>query len=417
MTPKHNFSISSIGEYQLLDFLGTGGMGEVWRAVHARVGHVVAIKLFAGHDPVFAERLLNEARILASLHHPNITTFHDFLECAGRPCIVMEYVDGQTLADRLRMAGPLSVAETVVIFQAVVEAVAYIHSHGIIHRDIKSSNIRINSAGQVKLLDFGIARMAATPKLTQTGFVAGTLEALAPEQLRGAPADERSDIWALGILLYEMLAGQPPFTAGNVGELYDQISRAAYPPLTAAPRELEAIIARCLKKGASTRYQSARELLEDVRRFTATLSLPREPAPRSLWQPVSEQLRRHWPGMTTLAALMLLVAVFILIPSTPEPGPEPKPPVFPGGVVPASSLPRRFQQVTVDVPEGSAEVVRNGVIVGLTPYTINEPPGTRVDLRLKQKGYRDKIVSFEVNEVRKYYAYSMEKESEDSITR
>ncbi len=418
MTPKQNFANSSIGEYQLLDFLGAGGMGEVWRAVHVRVGHIVAIKLLAGHDPAFAERLLNEARILASLHHPNIATFHDFLDCAGRPCIVMEYVDGQTLSDRLRAAGPLALAEAVVTFQAVVEAVAYIHSHGVIHRDLKSSNVRINAAGQVKLLDFGIARAAATPKLTQTGLVVGTLEALAPEQLRGAAADERTDIWALGILLYEMLSGQPPFTGHNVGELCEQISRASYPPLKSAPRELETIIARCLKKHASARYQSARELLEDVRRFAATLSLPHEAAPQ-VW-PLTGLLR-YWPALTTLAASLLLMAVFIFLPGPPDPAPQPSPQPLPrpGGLLPASAslVPKVQQEVTIDVPEGSATVLRDGIIVGTTPFTIHEPPGTRVNLRLMQKGYKDTFVNFEVNEVRKQYAYPMEKERETSPVR
>jgi serine/threonine-protein kinase len=400
-----------IGDYQLLDFLGAGGMGEVWRAVHTRVGHVVAIKLFSGHDPGFAERLLNEARILASLHHPNIAAFHDFLHCAGRPCIVMEYVDGQTLNDRLRASGALPPGEALVIFQSVVEAVTCIHRHGIIHRDIKSANVRISRAGQVKLLDFGIARTANSPKLTQTGYVVGTLESFAPEQFQGATADERTDIWALGALLYEMLAGRVPFAARNAGELCQQITRATYPPLTTIPREVETILARCLKKNPAARYQSACELLEDVRRVPASLSLPQSAARLRFVRATGELLRRFWPALATVAAFALLMTVFLRMPDpAPDLQPEPTPTAYHFGVIQQSSLPRRLQQVTIDVPEGNAEVIRNGVPVGMTPYTLTEPAGTRVELHLRQTGYLDTPVSFEVSEVRKHYAYPMEKE-------
>src|SRR5919107_270520 len=155
---------SMVGEYRLIDFLGEGGMGEVYRGVHAKLGRVAAIKVLtsaARREQGFVERFFNEARIQESLHHPNIAALYDFCEVQGQPCIVMEYVDGDTLCDRVRPYGPLPPAEALRIFSAVVDAVAYVHAHGVIHRDIKSNNIKIGTSGQVKLLDFGIAKGGA----------------------------------------------------------------------------------------------------------------------------------------------------------------------------------------------------------------------------------------------------------------
>ncbi|HYY96286.1 MAG TPA: serine/threonine-protein kinase, partial [Pyrinomonadaceae bacterium] len=166
----------SIGEYRIVDFIGAGGMGEVYRAMHSKIGRVAAVKVLTQTDQAsdFVERFFNEARIQASLQHPNIATLYDFCEVAGQPCIIMEYVDGQTISERVAAyraasGAPPPLSETVYIFGRVVEAIEYVHRHGIIHRDIKSNNIKVSSDGQVKLLDFGIAKGQASPGLTQVG--------------------------------------------------------------------------------------------------------------------------------------------------------------------------------------------------------------------------------------------------------
>ncbi len=416
---KNNLTESAvIGEYRLLDLLGTGGMGEVWRATHQRIGHLVAIKVLirSDHEPGFAERFLNEARILAQLHHPNIVVFHDFLEHAGCPCIVMEYVDGQTLADRLKLTGRLPQAEALAIFQALVKAVACIHGHGIIHRDLKPHNVRIASDGQVKLLDFGIARIHSAPRLTQVGMAIGTMEYMAPEQLRGATVDERSDIWALGVMLYELLTGQLPFDQDHFPHGSDKTGQAAYrPPSTYDPKvapEIDAMVARCLKKQPAARYQSATELLADLERARSRLSSSRKLKPERNRTGNIALIGQHWPALTILMAFVLLLFVlFSLLPSD-----QPNSATDSGSPVPATSpTPEstrlKFHQVTIDAPDGKAEVYRNNAPVGSTPYQIEEPVGTRVELKLKRQGYKDASVSFEVNEVRKNYAYPMEKES------
>ncbi|MCA1816816.1 MAG: serine/threonine protein kinase [Acidobacteria bacterium] len=255
----------NVGGYRVVEFLGAGGMGEVYRAVHSKIGRVAAVKVLtqASAEDGLLERFFNEARIQSGLHHPNIATLYDFVELEGQPCIIMEYVDGQTLCERTRPHGPLPLAEVVYIFQSVVEAVAYIHNHGVVHRDIKSVNIKIDSAGQVKLLDFGIAKAETSTQLTATGSVIGTLEYIAPEQLMGGTADARSDIWALGVLLYEMVTGRVPFEALTLGELCKKIERVDYVPASvlnpSVPREVTAVISRCLRKNPTDRYRLAQD--------------------------------------------------------------------------------------------------------------------------------------------------------------
>src|SRR5215207_10110760 len=271
---------SVIGEYRVVDYLGEGGMGQVYRAVHSKINSVVAIKALtnAGHSLGSIERFLNEACIQARLQHPNIATLYDFVECEGQPCIIMEYVDGQTLAERIRELGQLPLHEALHVLQKIGEALEYIHENGIVHRDIKSNNVKITSRWQVKLLDFGIARAEAGQAMTQVGMVIGTPIYLSPEQLRGERADARSDIWALGVLLYEMLTGDMPFKATTFGELYERITAGGYPPPAAlnraVPRGAEEIIARCLKKNAAERYQTVHELLSDVSGLSATALVP-----------------------------------------------------------------------------------------------------------------------------------------------
>jgi len=314
---------ATIGEYRIEDFLGAGGMGEVYRAVHNKIGRTAAVKVLTQttNTEGMLERFFNEARIQASLHHPNVATLYDFIELNGQPCIIMEYVDGQTLAERVRPCGPLPLAEMIYIFQSVVEAITYVHNHGVIHRDIKSNNIKIGLDGQVKLLDFGIAKADASPGLTATGSIIGTLEYISPEQLMGGAADARSDIWALGVLLYEMNTGRVPFEAQTLGELCRKINKVDYAPANilnpAVPREVSAIISRCLRKNPMDRYRLAQDLLEDVRRLRVLVSTPQLSGVRST---LAASIRARsakvsgatWKLLAGLgAAAMLFVALLV----------------------------------------------------------------------------------------------------------
>lgn len=387
---------SNIGEYRVTDFLSAGGMGEVYRAVHNKIGQVVAIKVLLqeSRDAASNQRFAWEAQVQARLNHPNIAAFHGLTEHQGCPCIVMEYVDGQTLSDQIRFSGPLAIHEALTVFQSVVEAVAYIHAQGIIHRDLKSNNVKITSDGRVKLLDFGIASSALAPKMTMAGLVVGALESLSPEQLQGQRADERSDIWALGVLLYEMVTGRVPFEAQSVGEICNKTSKGSYPPPAmlnpSITREAELLIARCLKRNPADRHQSAIALLDDTRRAVANLSARK---PQLLKHSISWQSRvtRQWRIVLLPLLALLIVATIYFLPS------------------PSALLAGPSRMVTIRTTEGPAGVYRNGSYIGETPLKVEVPSSMRVELMLKREGYRQREFTIQANEGSNEYDYTLEK--------
>jgi len=208
-----------IGPYQIIELLGEGGVGRVHAAFDIALEREVAIKSLRPellNDQSFLERFRNEATHLARLNHPNITTLHSLFSEGRNLYMVMERVRGQSLDELLRARGaPLGVKDSLALINQVAEGLAYAHSMGVIHRDIKPANLMITDAGLVKIMDFGIARARGSQRLTRDGGIVGTLPYMAPEQLRGEPGDERSDLYSLAIVLYEMLAGHVPFAAAT----------------------------------------------------------------------------------------------------------------------------------------------------------------------------------------------------------
>lgn len=412
---------SMVGEYRLIDFLGAGGMGEVYRGMHDKIGRVAAIKVLtvaARSDPGFVQRFFNEARIQASLQHPNIATLYDFLECQGQPCIVMEYVDGETLCDRVRPYGPMHPTEALQIFAAVVDAITYIHANGIIHRDIKSNNIKIGTGGQVKLLDFGIAKGNMSPGLTETGSVVGTLEYISPEQLATGAADPRSDIWALGVLLYEMMTGRVPFEAQTLGALCDMISRVEYPNPKqhnpTVPSDVAAIISRCLKKNPSDRYQSAAALLADVRRAQAALAAGPSKSNPNPYAPTTPQTT--WPQPTAgpqansnllkFSGIGLLTIVFLILAAVGVYYAMGDGATVTGTDTPAVGLMGNTKTVKVAMMDGPAEIWQGDKMLGVKEVNVTAPIGQRVTLKLK-RGDQVRIVSFDITTNSPDYHYTM----------
>ncbi len=257
----------------------------VWEGFDARMNRRVAVKelLFADGLTGAArreriERFFREARAAGQLSHPNIVTIHEVAEDAGRYFIAMEYLEGQTLRQRLSAGGPLPVSEAVRIVTALADALDYAHQRGIVHRDIKPDNVHLLPGGTVKLTDFGIARILGEAQLTVAGQVFGTPSYMSPEQIRGGAVGPSADVFSLGILLWEMIAGRKPFPGDSVVTITYKIMNEATPPLPGAPPALEAVIRRATAKEPGARFAHAGELRDALSsRFPPASSAPQPP--------------------------------------------------------------------------------------------------------------------------------------------
>jgi beta-lactam-binding protein with PASTA domain/tRNA A-37 threonylcarbamoyl transferase component Bud32 len=263
------------GRYELSNLVARGGMAEVYRAHDRLLDRPVALKILFPElsvDRSFVERFRREAQAAANLSHPNIVPVFDWGEDMGTYFIVMEYVDGRALSSILRTAGPLHPDRAAEIAADVAAALAYAHRHGVIHRDVKPGNVLITEEGTVKVTDFGIARAVNTEEsLTQTGAVMGTATYFSPEQAEGQGVDARSDIYSLGVVLFEMVTGRPPFLGDTPVAVASKHVREN-PPLprqinSAIPPALEAVIMKCMAKDPQHRYASGEELRADLLRF------------------------------------------------------------------------------------------------------------------------------------------------------
>src|SRR3954454_20893704 len=263
------------GRYELHRRIARGGMADVFLARDSLLDRPVALKVLFPEfatDRSFVERFRREAQSAANLSHPNIVGVYDWGESGGTYFIVMEYVDGRSLAQVLRDDGALSPDRAADITTDIASALGFAHRNGVVHRDVKPGNVLISPSGQVKVTDFGIARAVTTQEnLTQTGTVMGTATYFSPEQARGEAVDPRSDVYSLGVVLYEMLTGKPPFAGENpVAVAYKHVQETPVPPRQvdpALPSSLEAVTLKALAKNPANRYASADDLAADLRRF------------------------------------------------------------------------------------------------------------------------------------------------------
>jgi serine/threonine-protein kinase len=394
-----------IGEYRLAESLGAGGMGEVYKAVHTHLGRVIAVKVLSPNltDGPALQRFYNEASIQASLRHPSVAEYLGFHEYQGRPCILMEYVDGETLAAIIQRRGPLPPPEAAGILRDIASAIAHFHAQGVVHRDLKTGNIKITTSGQVKILDFGIARHQRSDRLTHLGAVVGTTEFLAPEQVRGEPAGFPTDVWQLGVVFYELLTGRLPFQADSPHEVYRRILAADYVPirrlLPDAPDAIVRIVSRCLQKDMSRRYPTAAELHQALCSWERSETQPQRP-----WLLL---LLRHraWSALAGLLILAIIIALMLPRHRAPDNGSAPIDMGIgnSGAAQPAMSDAAR-KIITIDTMDGPAQVLREGKPVGSTPYKVDARMGDGVDLILRRDGFEDLPVRFEVTE-RHVYTY------------
>jgi serine/threonine protein kinase len=301
------------GRYRLRAFLAAGGMGAVWAAEDAMLGRPVAVKLLGewlAGDPVAAERLRREARAAARLVHPNVARVLDLGEQDGRPYLVMELLEGESLTAMIRRSGPLAPAEAARIAGAVADALHAAHQAGVVHRDVKPGNLFLTADGDVKVLDFGIAAAAWEASLTG-GELIGTAAYLAPERALGREATPAADVYALGVVLYEMLSGRPPFS-GEAGLALASAHIHARPvPLRQAapwvPAPLAVACERALAKDPAERPASA-AAFADLLRATTTTPTHHLPVPAAVQAPT----RRH---RALAVALLLLLALLAALPS------------------------------------------------------------------------------------------------------
>jgi non-specific serine/threonine protein kinase len=279
-----------LAHYEIREKLGEGGMGEVYVAEDTRLDRRVALKVLPekmAEDPERLERFEREAKAVAALNHPNIVTIHSVEEADGHHFITMELVEGKTLAESL-LKGALSLESFFEVAARLADALCAAHGQGITHRDLKPANVMVGDDGRVKVLDFGLAKLRglgptsettelATATMTQQGMILGTVPYMSPEQLQGKPVDHRSDIFSLGIVLYETATGRRPFQGETSVDLISAILRDSPRPVTEVkvdlPADLGRIVRRCLEKDPQRRFQSVQDIrteLEDLQRGGVT---------------------------------------------------------------------------------------------------------------------------------------------------
>jgi serine/threonine protein kinase len=339
-----------IGQYKILEKIGEGGMGTVYKAEHVTLEQVVALKfLLMGSNEEMRERFIREAKILAKLNHVNIVTLHNFFEHENNFYLVMEFVDGDVLDALVRTQGPLSPDVCTSIFMQVLSGVGFAHSRGIVHRDIKPRNIMINTHGVVKVTDFGIAKISDETQKTRTGIYLGTLYYMSPEQLEGKQAGVTSDIYSLGVTLFQMATGRVPFTGDSEYHVMKAIMEA-HPPSPRdfspeTPEFLERAILKAIARSPADRFQSTAEFMEalggtavskdqgllDIQTVLIDRSQQKIPPP-----PEKRQSARNKKIIFGLCGVLLLALAifFIYLGFSKDKAPQAE------GTVPAQSVPK-----------------------------------------------------------------------------
>ena len=403
---------TTIGPYRILDKLGEGGMGEVYRARDSRLDRDVAVKVLPAHlaaDPDARVRFEREAKAVAALSHPNILAIHDFGVDGAVAYVATELLDGETLRERLRH-GALPFKKAIAIARDIAIGLAAAHDKGIVHRDIKPENVFLAAGGRVKILDFGLARQVAdaaedsqTVLKTTPGTVLGTIGYMSPEQVRGQLADQRSDLFSLGCVLFEMTTGRRAFDRPTAAETMTSILREDAPELTSAsgrvPPALDQVVRHCLEKQPDERFQSARDLAFALQALSGG-SMPSGPAAVVA---APKSIARWWPAAVAAGSLVIGVAAGHWLWSSTPPATSAQPVSFqqvsdsPGVETEPSLSPDGKSVVYTQLADGSSDIyllrVGSRSPILLTPNSPAEdhqpafsPDGERIAFRSERDG-------------------------------
>jgi serine/threonine protein kinase len=327
------------GRYELGEPLGRGGMATVYLGTDRVLGRTVAVKVLTSsfaEDESFVRRFRREARAAAGLSHPGVVAVFDTGSDDGTHYIVMEHVEGRTLADVIREDGPLEPSRAAEVAEAVCDALAFAHAQGLVHRDIKPANIMVTPGGQVKVMDFGIARTATDDTLTKTAIVLGTANYLSPEQAEGKPVDARTDLYSLGVVLYEALTGRPPFSGTSpVAVATKHVQKMPEPPgrvRAGIPPAVEAVVMKALEKDPDARFADATQMRRalEAARGASTDPLPSAttsvlpPQPTAPLRPRHAGPVRRWPIAAAIAAVIVALVALVAILANSDSSPLPK---------------------------------------------------------------------------------------------
>lgn len=308
----------TISHYKIVSELGRGGMGIVYKAEDTKLKRTIAIKFLTPQalgDQEEKARFIREAQAVAALDHPNISTVHEIDEVLGKTFIVMAYVEGQSLKEKIE-SGPHKLVEALELAIQIAQGLQEAHEKGVVHRDIKSANVMVNMRGEAKIMDFGLAKLAERTKLTKRGMTVGTVAYMSPEQARGEDVDHRTDIWSLGIVLYEMITGQLPFKGDYEQAVIYSVMNEEPEPMTGlrtgVPIDLERLVNKALAKNPDERYQNVNEIVVDLKRLIKVHESKTQEA-ASTRTSVEVGNRHYKYGAATLIAIIILMGGVYLI--------------------------------------------------------------------------------------------------------